>query len=357
MIGNRFYWNTSIIKMRQVTVTFVFLVCSYYCKAQGKINSIKHYNLKQVVSYFKARIGTSPPQELINYWENTWKNRASFNIYEYGKFDVLYPDGILKLTLNAPANMAAVDIKNRLYFRKKKGKITEQVYDSLTRRTNQDPLLQSQTIHRHYLSQEGRHIKIDYAIAFAKGRYKSGTLFYGFDASHKMRGIYYYQNEQMAWPVYLAKNINELINQCQGKLSDARKYIEANASYYVRLDAGSEAIKKFYKDSYKKVFGGTLNISSIENGWKLRLTKYKTFHIDINIGKGLGSYQTIRLVHGILNLQANNYQMVKYFGYYRLTHGYVCVLGTSQAIDFAKKGLLYLEYYNQPNDIFIPRKR
>lgn len=60
-------------------------------------------------------------------------------------------------------------------------------------------------------------------------------------------------------------------------------------------------------------------------------------------------------IHNALNLQAHYYRTPEFYSYCEVRNGYVCVLSSSQTLDFAKKGLIELDYFNQPIELFAPK--
>jgi hypothetical protein len=343
--------------MRRLIIINIAILTLVSCSNQDdKIISTQNFDSQKVAKYFSSRVGISPPKQLLEYWDKTWENRGQIELFEYGTFNILYPDQIISQTLGAPPNYAKVNLSNAYYAEYKDEKISRQEYDSLVRLMENDPLLHSQTIRKSYITDDGRHLKISYGIAFARMSNRTGRLFMGFDSSGKLLGIYYYPNEQIVWPILIAKDLNDLIENCQGRLTDVSQYIESNSHYFVHLGSNKNEIADFYTTSYKKVFGDSLMVSINDKEWDFTIIKYKKNFINFRVDANLGNVQRMNFIHNALNLQAHYYRTPEFYSYYEVRNGYVCVLSNSQAVDFAKKGLIELDYFNQPIELFVPKE-
>lgn len=336
----------------------IFLNISFLsCQDNNGVTEMKidSFDSKVVSQVFETRVGIKPPNELLNYWDENWANRERITIAYWGDFNILYPDDILKETLNAPPNYAQVNLSNAYWFEQDEGRMTRAAYDSLVFKMGFDPVLQSQDIRKWHLSDHGRHLRLSYAIAIAKPSGRSGKLFYGFNSSKEVIGVFYYPNTQIQWPIFMSKNLNELLEWIDAPLSDLDEYVTNNSHSIVRINSDPKDIISFYEDSYRKTFGDSLKFVVEEKQWNVDIFKNGR-HFTLGLNDDQSYYKKYQILNTMLNLNAHHFRIPEFYSYYRVRNTYLAVLSKEQAIDFAKKGLIEIEFFNQPIDIYSPQK-
>lgn len=160
--------------------------------------------------YFFENIGICLPEELNEIMSDGCKEGRPFTLGGYGEFNLLCKDDVNDFTMSQLNRYSVVDLKNIAYYKMKERSISDKEYQDLTLKLALDPVARSQDIRRWYIESKGKAMPVHYPIAFAYNSVDGYTLYYFYDHSKYLLGVYIWRMSDHEIPIRIADDLSEL---------------------------------------------------------------------------------------------------------------------------------------------------